>query len=226
MKFFVDTASLEEISEAQDLGVLDGVTTNPSLMAKEGITGDENVRAHYKAICDIVDDNVSAEVIATEFSEMIREGESLAKIDDKIVVKIPMIKDGVKAIKHLSTQSIRVNCTLIFSAGQALLAAKAGASYVSPFIGRLDDISADGIALIQQIVHIYTNYDFGTEVLAASIRTTMHLIQCAEVGADVVTCPAKVIMGLLNHPLTDKGLAQFLADHRKAQETASAKVLS
>ena len=225
MKFFVDTASLKEIKEAQDLGVLDGVTTNPSLMAKEGITGEDNVRAHYKAICDIVDNNVSAEVISTEFSEMIREGESLATIDDKIVVKIPMIKDGVKAIKHLSTQGIRVNCTLIFSAGQALLAAKAGASYVSPFIGRLDDISTDGVALIQQIVHIYNNYDFGTEVLAASIRHTMHLIQCAEVGADVVTCPTKVILELLNHPLTDKGLAQFLADHKKAQQ-AAAQVLS
>lgn len=222
MKFFVDTASLKEIQEAQDLGVLDGVTTNPSLMAKEGITGEDQVRGHYKAICDIVDDNVSAEVISTNFNEMVREGESLAKIDDKIVVKIPMIKDGVKAIKHLSTQGIRVNCTLIFSAGQALLAAKAGASYVSPFIGRLDDISMHGVELIQQIVHIYGNYDFETEVLAASIRHTMHLIQCAEVGADVVTCPGKVILGLLNHPLTDKGLAQFLADHKKAQEASKA----
>ena len=225
MKFFVDTANLSEIQEAQDLGILDGVTTNPSLMAKEGITGDADVRAHYKAICDTVDDNVSAEVISTVFEEMIQEGESLAKIDDKIVVKIPMIKDGVKAIKHLSSQGIRVNCTLVFSAGQALLAAKAGASYVSPFMGRLDDISTDGVALIQQIVHIYNNYDFGTEVLAASIRHTMHLIQCAEVGADVVTCPAKVIMGLLKHPLTDKGLAQFLSDHQKAKE-ASAQAVS
>lgn len=225
MKFFIDTANLDEIREAQDLGVLDGVTTNPSLMAKEGITGEDNVRAHYKAICDSVDDNVSAEVISTEFNEMVREGESLAKIDDKIVVKIPMIKDGVKAIKHLNNQGIRVNCTLVFSPGQALLAAKAGASYVSPFMGRLDDISTDGVALIQQIVHIYHNYNFKTEVLAASIRHTMHLIQCAEVGADVVTCPAKVIMGLLNHPLTDKGLAQFLADHKKAQQ-AAAKVMS
>lgn len=220
MKFFIDTANLAEISEAQDLGVLDGVTTNPSLMAKEGITGEENIRAHYKAICDSVDDNVSAEVISTHFEEMVREGESLAKIDNKIVVKIPMIKEGVKAIKYLSNQGIRVNCTLVFSAGQALLAAKAGASYVSPFMGRLDDISTDGVALIQQIVHIYSNYNFETEVLAASIRHTMHLIQCAEVGADVVTCPAKVILGLLNHPLTDKGLAQFLADHKKAQQAA------
>jgi transaldolase len=224
MKFFIDTANLADIREAQDLGVLDGVTTNPSLMAKEGITGEENVRAHYKAICDSVDDNVSAEVISTQFDDMVREGESLATIDDKIVVKIPMIKDGVKAIKHLSKQGIRVNCTLVFSAGQALLAAKAGASYVSPFMGRLDDISTDGVALIEQIVHIYSNYDLGTEVLAASIRHTMHLIQCAEVGADVVTCPAKVIMGLLNHPLTDKGLAQFLADHKKAQEAAAQAV--
>jgi transaldolase len=224
MKFFVDTANLADIREAQDLGILDGVTTNPSLMAKEGITGKENIRAHYKAICDSVDDNVSAEVISTRFDDMIEEGKSLAKIDDKIVVKIPMIKDGVKAIKHLSSQGIRVNCTLVFSAGQALLAAKAGASYVSPFMGRLDDISTDGVALIQQIVHIYQNYNFETEVLAASIRHTMHLIQCAEVGADVVTCPAKVIMSLLNHPLTDKGLAQFLADHKKAQEAAAEPV--
>ena len=224
MKFFVDTANLADIREAQDLGILDGVTTNPSLMAKEGITGTENIRAHYKAICDSVDDNVSAEVISTKFDQMIEEGESLAKIDDKIVVKIPMIKDGVKAIKYLSSQGIRVNCTLVFSAGQALLAAKAGASYVSPFMGRLDDISTDGVALIQQIVHIYQNYHFETEVLAASIRHTMHLIQCAEVGADVVTCPAKVIMSLLNHPLTDKGLAQFLADHKKAQEAAAEPV--
>ncbi len=224
MKFFVDTANLKEIQEAQDLGVLDGVTTNPSLMAKEGITGEDQVRAHYKAICDTVDDNVSAEVISTNFDEMIREGESLAKIDDKIVVKVPMIKDGVKAIKYLSSQGIRTNCTLVFSAGQALLAAKAGASYVSPFMGRLDDISTDGVALIQQIVHIYQNYQYETEVLAASIRHTMHLIQCAEVGADVVTCPAKVILGLLNHPLTDKGLAQFLSDHKKAQEAAAQTV--
>ncbi|GJM28203.1 MAG: putative transaldolase [Cyclobacteriaceae bacterium] len=224
MKFFVDTANLKEIQEAQDLGVLDGVTTNPSLMAKEGITGEDKVRAHYKAICDTVDDNVSAEVISTNFDEMVREGLSLAKIDDKIVVKIPMIKDGVKAIKYLSSQGIRVNCTLVFSAGQALLAAKAGASYVSPFMGRLDDISTDGVALIQQIVHIYQNFSFETEVLAASIRHTMHLIQCAEVGADVVTCPTKVILALLNHPLTDKGLAQFLSDHKKAQEASAQTV--
>ncbi|AMQ56097.1 fructose-6-phosphate aldolase [Algoriphagus sanaruensis] len=216
MKFFIDTANLSEIREAYDLGVLDGVTTNPSLMAKEGITGDENVMAHYKAICDIVDDKVSAEVITTDFEGMIREGKELAKIDDKIVVKIPMIKDGVKALKYFKSEGIRTNCTLIFSSGQALLAAKAGASYVSPFIGRLDDISYDGLELISQIVHIYQNYGYETEVLAASVRHTMHLIKCAEIGADVVTCPLKVITGLLKHPLTDSGLAQFLADHAKA----------
>ena len=215
MKFFIDTANLNDIQEAYDLGVLDGVTTNPSLMAKEGIKGEENVKAHYKAICDIVDNNVSAEVIATEFDKMIKEGEELAKIDDKIVVKVPMIKDGVKAIKYLSEQGIRTNCTLVFSAGQAILAAKAGASYVSPFIGRLDDIAYDGLALIEQIVSIYDNYGFATEVLAASIRHTMHLIQCAEIGADVATCPLNVITGLLNHPLTDAGLEKFLADHKK-----------
>lgn len=216
MKFFIDTANLAEIQEAYDLGVLDGVTTNPSLMAKEGITGDENVRAHYKAICNIVDDKVSAEVIATDYEGMIKEGEALAAIDDKIVVKIPMIKDGVKAIKYFSQKGIRTNCTLVFSAGQAILAAKAGATYLSPFIGRLDDISFDGLELIQQIVHIYNVYGFETEVLAASVRHTMHLIKCAELGADVVTCPLKVITGLLKHPLTDSGLAQFLADHAKA----------
>lgn len=216
MKFFIDTANLADIREAYDLGILDGVTTNPSLMAKEGISGDANVRAHYKTICDIVDDKVSAEVISTDYEGMIREGKELAKIDDKIVVKIPMIKEGVKAIKYFHSEGIRTNCTLIFSAGQALLAAKAGASYVSPFIGRLDDISFDGIELIAQIVHIYQNYDYPTEVLAASVRHSMHLIRCAEVGADVVTCPLKVITGLLNHPLTDSGLATFLADHAKA----------
>lgn len=216
MKFFIDTANLSEIREAYDLGILDGVTTNPSLMAKEGITGQANVMAHYKAICDIVDDNVSAEVIATDFEGMIKEGRELAKIDDKIVVKIPMIKEGIKAIKYFHGEGIRTNCTLIFSAGQALLAAKAGASYVSPFIGRLDDISFDGMDLISQIVHIYQNYNYQTEVLAASVRHSMHLLKCAEVGADVVTCPLKVITGLLNHPLTASGLATFLADHAKA----------
>ncbi|MCH7415530.1 fructose-6-phosphate aldolase [Belliella sp. R4-6] len=216
MKFFIDTANLDEIREAYDLGVLDGVTTNPSLMAKEGISGDANVRAHYKAICDIVDDKVSAEVISTDFEGMIKEGKELAKIDDKIVVKIPMIKDGVKAIKYFNSEGIRTNCTLVFSAGQAILAAKAGASYLSPFIGRLDDISYDGLELIEQIVHIYHTYGFATEVLAASVRHSMHLIKCAEIGADVVTCPLKVITGLLKHPLTDSGLATFLADHAKA----------
>lgn len=218
MKFFIDTANLDEIKEAYDLGILDGVTTNPSLMAKEGISGEENVTAHYKAICDIVDDNVSAEVIATDYEGIIREGEALAALDAKIVVKVPMIKEGIKAIKYFSGKGIRTNCTLIFSAGQALLAAKAGATYVSPFLGRLDDISFDGIELIEQIVTIYDNYGFDTQVLAASIRHTMHIIQCAEVGADVATCPLKPILGLLNHPLTDKGLAQFLADHAKSQK--------
>ncbi|MFT6873791.1 MAG: transaldolase [Roseivirga sp.] len=216
MKFFIDTANLSDIQEAYDLGVLDGVTTNPSLMAKEGISGHAKVMAHYKAICDIVDDNVSAEVIATDFDGMVKEGLELAKIDDKIVVKIPMTKDGVKAIKHFTNEGIRTNCTLVFSAGQALLAAKAGAAYVSPFIGRLDDIGFDGLELIEQIVQIYDNYGYPTEVLAASVRHTMHLIQCAEIGADVATCPLKVITSLLNHPLTDKGLEQFLADHAKA----------
>jgi transaldolase len=215
MKFFIDTANLSDIQEAYDLGVLDGVTTNPSLMAKEGITGESNITAHYKAICDIVDDNVSAEVIATDFEGIMKEGRALAKLDDKIVVKVPMIKEGIKAIKAFTEEGIRTNCTLIFSAGQAILAAKAGASYVSPFIGRLDDVSTDGLSLIEQMVQIYDNYGFETEILAASVRHTMHLINCAEIGADVVTCPLSVIMGLLNHPLTDQGLAKFLADHKK-----------
>ncbi|HSI76246.1 MAG TPA: fructose-6-phosphate aldolase [Lunatimonas sp.] len=218
MKFFIDTANLNEIKEAYDLGVLDGVTTNPSLMAKEGITGSENILAHYKNICDIVDGNVSAEVISTDFDGMVKEGKALAKIDDKIVVKIPMIKDGVKAIKYFSSEGIRTNCTLVFSAGQAILAAKAGASYLSPFVGRLDDICFDGLDLIEQIVLIYGNYGFETEILAASVRHYMHLIKCAEIGADVVTCPLNVITGLLSHPLTDKGLAQFLADHAKGNK--------
>lgn len=218
MKFFIDTANVDEISEAYDLGVLDGVTTNPSLMAKEGITGEENIRKHYKTICDIVDNNVSAEVIATDFEGIMKEGRELAKIDDKIVVKVPMIAEGIKAIKAFTAEGIRTNCTLIFNAGQALLAAKAGASYVSPFIGRLDDISADGMALIEQIVGIYDNYGYQTEVLAASIRHTMHIIQCAEAGADVATCPLKAITGLLKHPLTDQGLEKFLADYRKGNQ--------
>lgn len=215
MKFFIDTANLNEIKEAYDLGVLDGVTTNPSLMAKEGIGGKEKIMAHYKAICNVVDNNVSAEVIATDFEGMMREGRELAKIDDKIVVKIPMIKDGIKAIKKFTSEGIRTNCTLVFSPGQALLTAKAGASYVSPFIGRLDDISQDGLDLIAQIRLIYDNYGYGTEILAASVRHTIHLIKCAEIGADVATCPLNVIMALLKHPLTDSGLEKFLADHKK-----------
>lgn len=216
MKFFIDTANLDEIKEAQDLGVLDGVTTNPSLMAKEGISGQENILAHYKAICDIVDGDVSAEVISTDFAGMVKEGEALAKLDPKITVKIPMIKDGVKAIKHFSSNNIQTNCTLVFSAGQALLAAKAGATYVSPFIGRLDDISHYGMDLIEQIVNIYDNFEFDTQVLAASVRHTTHLLECAELGADVVTCPLKVILSLLNHPLTDSGLEKFLSDYKKS----------
>jgi transaldolase len=215
MKFFIDTANLNEIKEAYDLGVLDGVTTNPSLMAKEGIKGIDNIKNHYKAICNIVDNNVSAEVIATDLENILKEGRELAKIDDKIVVKVPMIKDGVKAIKKFSSEGIRTNCTLVFSSGQAILAAKAGASYVSPFIGRLDDISQDGLDLIVQMRQIYDNYGFETEILAASIRHTMHIIQCAEIGADVATCPLNVIMNLLKHPLTDSGLEKFLADHKK-----------
>ena len=218
MKFFIDTASLSEIQEAQDLGVLDGVTTNPSLMAKEGISGKDNVFKHYKAICDIVDGDVSAEVISTDFEGMIREGEELIDIDDKIVVKIPMIKDGIKAIKYFSERGIRTNCTLVFSAGQALLAAKAGATYVSPFIGRLDDISQDGLLLIEEIRTIYDNYEYETQILAASVRHPMHLLHCAKIGADVMTGPLSVILALLNHPLTDIGLAKFLADHAKAQK--------
>lgn len=216
MQFFIDTANLDQIREAHALGVLDGVTTNPSLMAKEGISGEQNILNHYKAICDIVDDNVSAEVISTDYEGMIREGERLAAIDDKIVVKVPMIKDGIKAIRYFTDKGIRTNCTLIFSAGQAIIAAKAGATFVSPFIGRLDDISFDGIELIHQIVDIYDIQGFETQVLAASVRNSLHIVKCAEAGAHVVTCPLSAITGLLNHPLTDKGLAQFLADHAKA----------
>ncbi len=215
MKFFIDTANLDQIKEAQDLGVLDGVTTNPSLMAKEGISGQENILNHYKNICEIVDGDVSAEVIATDYEGMIKEGEALAALHPQIVVKIPMIKDGIKAIKYLTSKGIRTNCTLVFSVGQALLAAKAGATYVSPFIGRLDDISTDGVELIAQIVEMYNYYGFETEVLAASIRHTMHIVQCLEAGADVATCPLSAILGLLNHPLTDIGLEKFLADYKK-----------
>jgi transaldolase len=215
MKFFIDTANLDQIKEAQELGVLDGVTTNPSLMSKEGISGKNNINKHYQKICEIVDGDVSAEVISTDFKGMVDEAEELVKLHDQIVVKIPMIKDGIKAIKYLAGENIRTNCTLVFSPGQALLAAKAGASYVSPFIGRLDDTSTDGIDLIHQIVEIYSYYGFETEVLAASIRHTMHIIQCLEAGADVATCPLKAILGLLNHPLTDIGLEKFLADYHK-----------
>jgi len=219
MKFFIDTANLDQIKEANDLGVLDGVTTNPSLMAKEGISGRDRVMKHYKDICEIVDGDVSAEVIATDFDGMVREGEELAELHENIVVKIPMTKDGVKALKYFSDKGIRTNCTLVFSAGQALLAAKAGASYVSPFIGRLDDVSTDGVALIEKIRLIYDNYGYETEILAASVRHPMHIIQCAEIGADVMTGPLSAILALLKHPLTDSGLAQFLADHKKAAES-------
>ena len=215
MKFFIDTANLEQIKDAQNLGILDGVTTNPSLMAKEGISGDEAVFNHYKAICEIVDGDVSAEVISTDFEGMIKEGEHLASLHNQIVVKVPAIKEGIKAIKHFTNKGIRTNCTLIFSTGQALLAAKAGATYVSPFIGRLDDISSDGLQLIDDIRLIYDNYMFETQILAASVRHTMHILQCAEIGADVMTGPLSAIEGLLKHPLTESGLAQFLADHAK-----------
>jgi transaldolase len=215
MKFFIDTANLDQIKDAQELGVLDGVTTNPSLMAKEGITGKNNILKHYVDICNIVDGDVSAEVIATDLQGMIKEGEALADLHEQIVVKVPMIRDGVKALKYFADKGIRTNCTLVFSAGQALLAAKAGATYVSPFIGRLDDISTDGLNLISEIRHIYDNYGYETEILAASIRHTMHIIDCAKVGADVMTGPLSAIEGLLKHPLTDIGLAKFLADYIK-----------
>ena len=215
MKFFIDTANLEMIQEAQDLGILDGVTTNPSLMANEGISGSKNIVSHYKKICEIVEGDVSAEVISTDFNGMVKEGEALAKLHSNIVVKVPIIKDGIKAIKYFSDKGIKTNCTLIFSAGQALLAAKAGATYVSPFIGRLDDVSTDGMDLIAQIREIYDNYMFDTEILAASVRHPMHIIQCAEIGADVMTGPLSAITALLNHPLTDIGLAKFLSDFKK-----------
>ena len=218
MKFFIDTANINDIKEANDLGILDGVTTNPSLMAKENITGKENIIKHYKEICHIVNGPVSAEVIATDYKGIISEGEKLADLHDNIVVKVPMIPEGIKAIRHFSDHNIKTNCTLIFSAGQALLAAKAGATYVSPFIGRLDDISADGIGLIAQIRRIYNNYDYDTQILAASVRHPMHIIDCAEIGADVMTGPLKAIMQLAKHPLTDSGLAQFLADYEKGNK--------
>ena len=216
MKFFVDTANLDQIKEANDLGILDGATTNPSLMAKEGVTGQQNILDHYVKICEIVDGPVSAEVISTDFKGIITEGEKLAELHPNIVVKVPMIQDGIKALRYFTDHGIKTNCTLVFSAGQAILAAKAGATFLSPFIGRIDDISWDGIELIEQIVHIYTMHGFETEVLAASIRNPLHIVKCAEVGADVVTCPLSSILGLLKHPLTDIGLEKFLADHHKA----------
>jgi transaldolase len=216
MKFFIDTANLNQIREANDLGVLDGVTTNPSLMAKEGIKGEANIKQHYVDICNIVKGgDVSAEVIATDYEGMIREGRELALLHPQIVVKVPCTKEGIKAIKYFTDNGIRTNCTLVFSVGQALLAAKAGATYVSPFIGRLDDVSTDGVELIRQIVDVYTYYEYGTQVLAASIRHTMHIIQCLQAGADVATCPLSAILGLVNHPLTDIGLAKFLEDYKK-----------
>lgn len=218
MKFFIDTANLDQIREAQALGVLDGVTTNPSLMAKEGITGTNNILKHYVDICNIVDGDVSAEVIATDYEGMVREGELLAELHEQIVVKLPMIKDGVRAAKYFSDRGIKTNVTLVFSAGQALLAAKAGATYVSPFIGRLDDISTDGLNLIGEIRQIYDNYGFETQILAASVRHTMHVIDCAKIGADVMTGPLSSIEGLLKHPLTDIGLAKFLADYQKGNK--------
>jgi len=217
MKFFIDTANLEQIKEANDLGILDGVTTNPSLMAKEGISGTEAILQHYRDICEIVDGAISAEVLSTTYEEMIAEGEILAAIHPNIVVKIPMIKDGVKALKYFSNKGIKTNCTLIFSAGQALLAAKAGASYVSPFLGRLDDISTDSLNLIEEIRLIFDNYGYETEILAASVRHSMHIINCAKIGADVVTCPIQPILSLLKHPLTDSGLEQFIKDSQKMQ---------
>ena len=218
MKFFIDTASLAQIKEAQDLGILDGVTTNPSLMAKEGISGTDKVMKHYVDICKIVDGDVSAEVIATDYDGMVREGEDLAALHPNITIKLPMTRNGVKAIKYFTDKGLKTNCTLVFSAGQALLAAKAGATYVSPFIGRLDDISADGVQLIEQIRTIYDNYGFNTQILAASIRHPLHIVQCAEVGADVATCPLSAIVALFDHPLTTIGLEKFLADHKKAAQ--------
>lgn len=218
MKFFIDTANLDQIREANDMGVLDGVTTNPSLMAKEGISGKDNCMRHYLAICEIVDGDVSAEVIATDYEGMIREGEELAALHPQIVVKVPCMAEGIKAIKYFSDKGIRTNCTLIFTVGQALLAAKAGASYVSPFVGRLDDIASDGIKLVENIVAMFGFYRYETEVLAASIRHTQHIIQCLEARADVATCPLNAIKGLLKHPLTDSGLKAFLEDHRRVNE--------
>ncbi|QLG45078.1 fructose-6-phosphate aldolase [Costertonia aggregata] len=218
MKFFIDTANLADIQEAQDMGVLDGVTTNPSLMAKEGITGTANILAHYKKICNVVPGHISAEVIATDYKGIIEEGEKLAALHPQIVVKLPMIADGVKACKYFSDKGVKTNVTLVFSAGQALLAAKAGATYVSPFIGRLDDISTNGLGLISEIRLIYDNYGFETEILAASVRHVMHVIDCAKLGSDVMTGPLSAIKGLLKHPLTDSGLAKFLEDYKNGND--------
>lgn len=215
MKFFIDTANLAQIREACEMGVLDGVTTNPSLMARENIRGEEACRRHYKEICRIVEGDVSAEVIATDYEGMLREGEALAALDPHIVVKLPCTAEGIRAVKYFAGRHIRTNCTLVFSVGQALLAAKSGATYVSPFVGRLDDISEDGIALVAHIVRVYRTYGYRTQVLAASIRHTRHIVQCLDAGADVATCPLSAIKGLLKHPLTDSGLAQFLADHAR-----------
>ena len=217
MKFFIDTANLNQIKEAQSLGILDGVTTNPSLMAKEGIKGEKNIIKHYKDICKIVSGDVSAEVISVDYKGIIKEGEALAKLHKQIVIKVPMIEEGIKAIRYFSDKGLKTNCTLVFSAGQALLAAKAGATYVSPFIGRLDDISADGLNLISEIREIYDNYGFNTQILAASIRHTMHIVDCAKLGADVITSPLSAIKGLMKHPLTDIGLEKFLSDHKNNQ---------
>ena len=217
MKFFIDTANLDQIKEAQSLGILDGVTTNPSLMAKEGIKGEKNIIKHYKDICKIVSGDVSAEVISVDYKEIIKEGEALAKLHKQIVIKVPMIEEGIKAIRYFSDKGLKTNCTLVFSAGQALLAAKAGATYVSPFIGRLDDISADGLNLISEIREIYDNYGYNTQILAASIRHTMHIVDCAKLGADVITSPLSAIKGLMKHPLTYIGLEKFLSDHKNNQ---------
>ncbi|MCS6991541.1 MAG: fructose-6-phosphate aldolase [Chitinophagales bacterium] len=219
MKFFIDTANLDQIRQALALGILDGVTTNPTLMAKEGIKGEENIRKHYLAICELVGKNVSAEVISTDFDGMTNEAKRLSALHPAIIVKIPMTTEGVKALKWCSDNNIKTNCTLVFSAGQAIVAAKAGANYVSPFIGRIDDSNWDGIQLIEQIVHIFRNYDFRTQVLAASIRNPLHIVRCAEAGADVCTCPLESILGLLKHPMTDIGLERFLADYRKSQQS-------
>ena len=217
MKFFIDTANLDQIKEAESLGILDGVTTNPSLMAKEGVKGENNIIKHYKDICDIVTGDVSAEVISVDYKGIIKEGENLAKLHKQIVIKVPMIEEGIKAIRYFSDKGLKTNCTLVFSAGQALLAAKAGATYVSPFIGRLDDVSADGLNLISEIREIYDNYAFNTQILAASIRHTMHIVDCAKLGADVITSPLSAIKGLMKHPLTDIGLDKFLSDHKNNQ---------